>query len=209
MSHLSFPRPSSPSPALCETPSSFFSLSPNQKKRQCLSPVFCSACVCVCGCVRAHPHTHARTHRRRLPCAAVMALSCQNIPAFTHYLPPKQPGSVCLCVCRFTGTAVYLFFPLFHLPTHFVSFFLLICNFLPSSIPPVFLPFFLIFSLLLDSLFLFLPPFKRLPPLLPFSPCRASSLKCETKRNLSAAVAFSHSHSQKWLFNQSSKKMFC
>lgn len=97
VSHLSFPRPSSPSPALCETPSSFFSLSPNQKKRQCLSlpPVFCSACVC--GCVRAHPHTHARSHRRRLPCAAVMALSCQNIPAFTHYLAPKQPGSVCLC----------------------------------------------------------------------------------------------------------------
>lgn len=41
-----------------------------------------------------HRHTNTCTHRHAhtLPSAAMMALSCQNILAFSPYLSPKQPG---------------------------------------------------------------------------------------------------------------------
>lgn len=82
---------------LCVRPPPLFFLCLRIRRNVSVCLYLQSSALRVCVCVRAHPHTHARTHRRRLPCAAVMALSCQNIPAFTHYLPPKQPGSVCLC----------------------------------------------------------------------------------------------------------------
>lgn len=79
-----------------------------------------SAFSLLCACTQTHTqiqyvhrHTntcthrdrHAHTHRGSLPSAAVMAPSCQNIPAFSPSLSPKQPDWACLC--RFTETAVY------------------------------------------------------------------------------------------------------
>lgn len=194
VSHLCFSLPSSPPPALCETadaPPFFFFVSESEETSVSVSTSSPLLCVCVRVC--AHPLAHTNT--LRLPCAAVMALSCQNIPAFTHYLPPKQPGSLHLRAGSQGRLSTFSSLPFISLPTLSPSFRSFVIFLLPfPSFPQVFLLLPPYFSTLLNFSLSLFPSF--LSFYCPSPRCRVQSPK-KKKRNLSAAVAFSHCHSKK------------